>query len=62
MAKILQFLQEAKTELARVNWPTQKEIIHYTIIVVVVSIGTSLFLGSLDYLFSQLVQKFLLAL
>ena len=60
MRAIITFLQEAKVELSRVNWPTQKEIIRYTLLVVIISIVVALFLGALDFLFSLLVEKYLL--
>jgi len=60
MQAILTFLREAKVELSRVNWPSQQEIIRYTVLVIVISITVALFLGALDFLFSFLVEKYLL--
>lgn len=60
MGKVLEFLREAKVELLRVNWPSQKQIIRYTTLVIVISFLVAVFLGSLDLLFSHLVERFLL--
>lgn len=60
MRKILTFLSEAKAELLRVNWPTQKQIIRYTLLVIAISIAMAVFLGGLDLLFSSLVEKYLI--
>lgn len=60
MQKVLTFLSEAKVELSRVNWPTQKQIIRYTVLVIAVSLLMAVFLGGLDYFFSYLVETFLL--
>jgi len=60
MGKILEFLSEAKVELMRVNWPSQKQIIRYTTLVIVISLLVAVFLGSLDLLFSRLVELYLL--
>ena len=60
MRALLTFLTEAKVELSRVNWPTQKEVIRYTLLVVVISLSVAAFLGALDFLFSFLVEKYLL--
>jgi preprotein translocase subunit SecE len=60
MNKVFTFLTEAKVELSRVNWPTRKQILRYTILVIVISLAISLFLGSLDLLFSSLVERFLI--
>ncbi len=60
MKAILTFLQEAKVELSRVNWPSQKEVVRYTFLVVAMSLSVALFLGALDYLFSFLVERYIL--
>lgn len=60
MNKVFTFLTEAKVELSRVNWPTQKQIMRYTILVIAISIAVAIFLGSLDLLFSSLVERFLI--
>jgi len=53
--KFWQFLKEARVELKKVSWPTRKEIIGSTTIVVVVSIIAGLFLGVLDFVFFRSV-------
>ena len=60
MQKVIQFFLEAKGELMRVNWPSQKELVRYTVLVVAISIIVAVFLGSLDTVFSYLVERFLL--
>lgn len=60
MNKIVTFLKEAKAELYKVNWPTQKQIIEYTVAVLIISLIAALFLGSLDMLFSKIVETYFL--
>ncbi len=60
MQAILTFLREAKVELLRVNWPSRQEIFRYTVLVVIISISVAIFLGALDFLFSFLVETYLL--
>lgn len=50
------FFQESKTELKRVNWPTKQETIRLTVIVIGMSVGVSLFLGVLDFVFLSLLK------
>lgn len=59
-SKIASFLKEVKIEMKRVNWPTRKETIRYTLIVVGISVGVAAFLGSLDLIFTSLLEKFVL--
>lgn len=61
MGSIINFFQEAKVELSRVNWPGRKEIARYTVLVVIISLGLAIFLGGLDFLFSFLVEKYLIS-
>jgi len=57
--KIITFLKEVKTELKKVNWPTKKETIRYTLIVIGVSIIVAIFLGGIDFIFTNLLNKFI---
>lgn len=58
--KIITFLKETRVELKKVNWPTRKETMKYTLIVLGVSIGVAIFLGGLDFLFTWLIANFLI--
>ena len=51
---IVRFYNETRGELRKVTWPTRQEAFNLTRIVLVVLFGMSIFLGALDYLFSQL--------
>jgi len=46
------FFREIKTELRKVVWPNRKELINYTIIVIVISLIVALFIGLVDLGFS----------
>ncbi len=54
--KIVQFLREAKAELLKVNWPTKKQVMAYTLAVIGVSLAVAAFLGVLDYFFNYLLK------
>ncbi len=58
--KIITFLKEVKLEMKKVNWPTRKETIRYTLIVIGVSAIVAAFLGTLDFIFTTLLEKFIL--
>ncbi len=58
--KITTFLQEARTELKKVRWPTREQTIQYTLGVIVVSIVVAIFLGTLDYLFQIIINRVIL--
>ena len=54
------FLKEVRLEVKKVNWPTRKETLRYTLIVIGVSAVVAAFLGGLDFIFTQLLNKFIL--
>ena len=50
------YIRETRGELKHVSWPTRGQAIAFTIIVIVISLGLSLFLGLFDFLFSRGLQ------
>ena len=46
--KIDRFFKEAKTEIVKVKWPSQKELIAATIAVIIISLVFAFFLGIVD--------------
>ncbi|MFA5878157.1 MAG: preprotein translocase subunit SecE [Candidatus Staskawiczbacteria bacterium] len=59
-AKIKSFLKEVYLELKKVSWLSRKELLKYTVIVILLTLLTAAFLGGLDYIFSTLLKKFIL--
>lgn len=47
------FLKEVWLEGKKVNWPTREEVLRYTFLVIGVSVALAIFLGSIDFLFTQ---------
>ncbi len=58
--KLTKFLKEAKAELKKVVWPTRKQAINLTLIVIVVTLIVAAFIGALDYLFNKLMELFVI--
>jgi preprotein translocase subunit SecE len=57
--KIKKFLKEVKFELTKVTWTTREELIYSTIVVIVVSIVLSIFIGVVDLGLSNLASMLL---
>ncbi len=57
--KIVQFVKEAKIELKKVKWPTRKELIDSTKVVLATSFILAAFLGGIDCVLSQLSTSLL---
>jgi preprotein translocase subunit SecE len=52
-----QFLKDCKTELKRVKWPTRKELIASTAMVLFLVILIAFVLGVVDYIIYALIEK-----
>jgi len=57
--KVKQFLKEVKTELKKVVWPTRKDTIASTSVVVILVIIIALFLGLVDFGLSRIIRLIL---
>jgi preprotein translocase subunit SecE len=53
MNRFINYLRDTRGELKHVSWPTQRQTIIYTALVVLISIVTSIYLGILDYAFAE---------
>jgi preprotein translocase subunit SecE len=54
--KAVQFLREVKVELKKVTWPSRKQALGSTLVVIILVVIISLFLGVVDISLSSLVR------
>jgi len=54
------FLKEVRVEMKKVNWPTRKETLRYTLIVIGVSLVVATYLGGLDVIFNKILNQIIL--
>jgi preprotein translocase subunit SecE len=54
-----QFLREVRLELKKVDWPTRKELITYTIVVLVTITVLTSFVFAIDWVFAKLIFNLL---
>jgi preprotein translocase subunit SecE len=52
---VFKYLKETRAELYKVSWPSRREALNLTLIVVAVTFAMAALLGVLDYGFSQLM-------
>lgn len=50
--KIKDYFRGAYSELKKVTWPTRKQVINYSLVVIAMSLGIAVFFGLLDYIFN----------
>ncbi len=51
------FLRDVVSELKKVVWPTQKQLINYTIIVLVFVVIVALIIAAFDFTFTQIILR-----
>jgi preprotein translocase subunit SecE len=51
--KTKNYVKGSISEMKKVVWPTKKQTINYSMIVIAMSLGTAIFFGFLDYFFNM---------
>jgi preprotein translocase subunit SecE len=57
----INFIRDVRSELRKVAWPTQRETVNLTAVVIALSVAVGLFLGGTDFVFQELF-RFLLGI
>ena len=60
MNRFINYIKDTRGELVHVSWPTRKQAITFTVVVVIISVLMSVYLGFFDYVLSLILQKFVL--
>lgn len=55
---IIKYIKETGAEMKHVIWPTRKQTLIYTGLIVLISIFVAAYLGVFDWLFVKLVELF----
>ena len=53
---LIKYIKETKGELVHVSWPTKKQAIAFTVVVIIMSLLVSFFLGFFDFIFSKILE------
>lgn len=54
---VVRFAQESWSELRKVTWPTQEQVIRLTVLVVLISVLVSLYIFAFDNVFHLVIDK-----
>jgi preprotein translocase subunit SecE len=58
MSNLIEYLKDTKDEILHVSWPTQKQALTYTALVIGISVVTALFLAAFDFIFGYALDWF----
>ena len=56
MNRVIQYLKDVRAEVAKVNWPTQKDVKAATILVIVLSIVMALYVFACDQALQAVIR------
>ncbi len=59
LARAQEFFREVIAEFRRVNWPSRQALINSTVVVLVVTLVISFFLGAVDISLARIVERVL---
>mgnify|MGYP001598805609 FL=1 len=59
-SRIVQFFKEAQVEAKKVAWPSKKQVVRHTIAVVALSVFVAIILGTFDFAFAIILERFIL--
>jgi preprotein translocase SecE subunit len=59
MNRLINYIKDTQAEMAHVSWPTRKQAVIYTILVVSISGLVALYTSGFDYLFSKMLNLFI---
>ena len=59
MQRFINYLKDTRAELAHVSWPTQRQALTYTALVIAIAIVVSALLGVFDFLFTTALNWFI---
>jgi len=55
---LINFFKDTTGELKHVSWPSKKQTMVYTLLVVIISFAVSLYLGFFDFIFVDIIKNF----
>lgn len=58
MSRLINYFKDTRAELKHVSWPTRRQSITFTVIVIIISIATALYLSAFDFIFTWLLERF----
>ena len=58
--RLINYIKDTRNELKHVNWPSRKQTVNFTILVISVSVIVAAFMGFFDILFTYLLKTFII--
>lgn len=59
MSRLTDYLKDTRGELKHVSWPSKKQVIIFTVVIIAFSFIVAAFLGAFDILFAYFLKQFI---
>ncbi|MDO8575137.1 MAG: preprotein translocase subunit SecE [bacterium] len=55
--RFIEYIKDTKNEMNFVKWPTRKQAMLYTVLVIIISVAVALLLGVFDFGFARITNS-----
>ncbi|MFN3346194.1 MAG: preprotein translocase subunit SecE [Candidatus Bipolaricaulaceae bacterium] len=59
LARMKEYFLSVRAEVARVSWPSRKEVVGFTVLVILMTIVLGVYLGLADWVLQQILRLLL---
>ncbi len=59
MMRVRDYLTNVRTEIGRVSWPSRKEVVSLTVLIILLSVVLGVYLGLVDLIVTQVLRLLL---
>ncbi len=59
MSRFIDYLKDTKAEVKHVSWPTQRQAMVFTVLVIIFSVVVAILLGFADFIFTEGLNWFI---
>ena len=59
MKSFFNYLKDVRGEMQHVSWPTRRQAIAYSLLVIGISLFVAVLLGASDFVFTSIAEKFI---
>ena len=54
--RLVQYVKDTRGELKHVSWPTQRQVVIFTVLVIIVALFVAFYLGLFDFIFTRVLN------
>lgn len=59
LTRVRNYVTSVRTEIGRVSWPSRKEVVSLTVLIILLAVVLGIYLGLVDVIFQQILRLLL---